>query len=89
MFKKMGSWFDPTGSNKLLNFGSWWDDNVVHGGLNTSGLANEMKTWKLPASGQISAGGMNFGWGAPGEDDMLKYGFMAVGVYLVWKMANK
>ena len=69
--------------------GSWWDANVVHGGLNTAGIVEEVKTWKLPESGNISYKGLDFGWGAPGEDEMLKYGFMALGVYVVYKIANK
>lgn len=75
MFKKMGS---------------WWDKNVVHGGLNTAGIADEVKTWKLPETGEISYKGIDFGWGGMAkEEDLLKYGFMALGVFVVYKLANK
>ena len=69
--------------------GAWWDDNIVHGGLNTSAIAEEVKTWKLPESGKVSFKGLDFGWGGAGEEDMLKYGFMALGVFVVYKLASK
>ena len=73
------------------DFGAWWDANVVHGGINTSG-------W-LPDKGAIEAGPVKFKWDQPSgsilttitgaeEEDYLKYGAILLGIYVImtkWK----
>jgi hypothetical protein len=71
-------------------FGSWWDDNVVHGGLNTAGIATGIID-AVPESGQLSFMGVDYDWGTniPKEEDLLKYGFLALGVFVIIKLAGK
>ena len=50
----------------------------------------EVGSWKLPAQGELSYAGATFGWGSgPKEEEILKYGFMALGVFVVYKLASK
>jgi hypothetical protein len=70
--------------------GSWWDDNIVHGGINTASIGNQIKD-AIPESGDLSFMGMEYGWGKklPPEEDLLKYGFLALGVFVIIKIAGK
>jgi len=72
-------------------FSSWWDSNVVHGGINTSG-------W-IPEKGSVGYMGAELAWDQPSgsilttisradEEDYLKYGAILLGIYVVitkWK----
>jgi len=69
-------------------FGSWWDDNVVHGGLNTAEVYTDAKS-VIGESGKIGFMGFDLEWGTSKEEDILKYGFMALGVFVIIKLAGK